>query len=82
MISMVTTTNIGQTQVGLNPMQLHLISMLKFNQTEEAEKRLESALMQFYLSEFENAKEQMFASGELTEEMIEAGAKKHFRTPY
>lgn len=63
-------------------MQQHLISMLNFNRTEEAEKRLESALMQFYLSEFEHAKEEMFASGELTEENIEAGAKKHFRTAY
>ncbi|MBQ7996804.1 MAG: hypothetical protein IJ249_03970 [Paludibacteraceae bacterium] len=69
-------------QFGLNPMQLHLVSMLNFNNTEAAEQRLKRALEQFYLSEFEATKATMFANGELTEEMIERGAKKHFRTPY
>ena len=69
-------------QVGLNPMQLHLVSMLNFNNTEAAEQRLKRALEQFYLSDFEATKATMFANGELTEEMIERGAKKHFRTPY
>ena len=63
-------------------MQLHLVSMLNFNNTEAAEQRLKRALEQFYLSEFEATKAAMFANGELTEEMIERGAKKHFRTPY
>ncbi len=63
-------------------MQLHLVSMLNFNNTEAAEQRLKRALEQFYLSEFEATKATMFANGELTEEMIERGAKKHFRTPY
>ena len=62
--------NVPQSQqVGLNPMQLHLISMKK-------------ALEQFYVTEFENMKAAMFASGELTEEQIEQGAAKHFRTQY
>ena len=69
-------------QVGLNPMQLHLVSMLSFNNTEAAEKRLKKALEQFYLSEFESMKAAMFASGELTEEKIAEGAATHFRTPY
>ena len=63
-------------------MQLHLISMLNFNNSEAAEQRLKRALEQFYLSEFENMKAAMFASGELTEELIEKGAATHFRTPY
>ena len=69
-------------QYGLNPMQLHLVSMLNFNNTEAAGQRLKRALEQFYLSEFEGLKASMFASGELTEEMISEGASKHFRTPY
>ena len=69
-------------QVGLNPMQLHLISMLSFNNSEAAELRLKRALEQFYQSEFERMKDAMFASGELTEEQIEQGAATHFRTPY
>ena len=69
-------------QYGLNPMQLHLVSMLNFNQSEAAEHRLKKALEQFYLNEFENMKADMFASGELTEEKIESGAAKHFRTAY
>lgn len=69
-------------QVGLNPMQLHLVSMLYFNNSLEAELRLKRALEQFYLTEFENMKAAMFASGELTEELIEHGAATHFRTPY
>ena len=71
-----------QQQIGLNPMQLHLISMLNFNNSESAVQRLKKALEQFYVSEFEAMKAQMFASGELTEEQIEEGAAKHFRTPY
>ena len=69
-------------QYGLNPMQLHLVSMLNFNNTEAAELRLKKALEQFYLSEFEATKAAMFASGELTEELVAEGAAKHFRTPY
>ena len=68
--------------VGLNPMQRHLVSMLNFNSTEAAEQRLKKALEQFYLSEFENTKAALFASGELTEEMISQGAATHFRTAY
>ena len=71
-----------QQQIGLNPMQLHLVSMLNFNNTEEAEKRLKRALEQFYLSEFETMKAAMFTNGELTEEQVEHGAATHFRTPY
>jgi len=69
-------------QYGLNPMQLHLVSMLNFNNTKAAELRLKKALEQFYLSEFESMKASMFANGELTEEAIERGASTHFRTPY
>ncbi len=71
-----------QQQYGLNPMQLHLVSMLNYNNTKDAELRLKKALEQFYASEFENMKASMFASGELTEEQIEHGAATHFRTPY
>ena len=56
--------------------------MLNFNNSESAVQRLKKALEQFYVSEFEAMKAQMFASGELTEEQIEEGAAKHFRTPY
>ena len=73
---------VQQQQYGLNPMQLHLVSMLNFNNTEAAELRLKKALEQFYLSEFEGMKASMFASGELTEEQIVKGASTHFRTPY
>lgn len=72
----------AQQQYGLNPMQLHLVSMLNFNNTKAAQLRLKKALEQFYLSEFESMKASMFASGELTEEQIAQGASKHFRTPY
>ena len=69
-------------QVGFTPMQLHLVNMLNFNRTQAAEKRLKRALEQFDVSEFESAKASMFASGELSEEKIEQGAKTHFRTKY
>lgn len=67
---------------GLNPMQLHLVSMLNFNSTEAAGQRLKKALEMFYVSEFERTKAQMFADGDLTEEQIAEGAAKHFRTAY
>ena len=69
-------------QVGLTPMQMHLVSMLNFNQSKEAEQRLQIALERFYLEEFERTKSAMFANGKLTEELIEKGAKTHFRTAY
>jgi len=77
-----TATALKNVQVGLNPMQLHLVSMLNFNTSKSAEQRLQKALLQFYLSEFEQTKKEMFANGELTEEMIAEGAAKHFRTEY
>lgn len=63
-------------------MQLHLISMLNFNDSEEAQERLKKALYKFYLEEFERTKEEMFESGVLNEELIAEGANKHFRTSY
>lgn len=69
-------------QFGLNPMQLHLVRMLNFNSTKEAEQRLKMALKQFYLTEFNQMKEQLFASGEITEDAITEGAARHFRTAY
>lgn len=69
-------------QIGLNPMQLHLVSMLNFNSTKAAEQRLKMALEQFYLSEFNQMKDQLFATGEITEEAITEGATRHFRTAY
>ncbi len=69
-------------QFGLNPMQLHLVSMLNFNSTKAAEQRLKVALEQFYLTEFNQMKEHLYASGELTEAAITEGANRHFRTPY
>ena len=68
--------------VGLTPMQMHLVSMLNFNRSEAAEQRLKKALENFYLSEFERTKEAMFENGELSEEMISKGAATHFRTAY
>ncbi len=35
-----------------------------------------------HLSEFNQMKEQLFASGELTETAIAEGAARHFRTAY
>ena len=71
-----------EQQTGMTPMQLHLVSMLNFNRTEEAEKRLEAALQQFYLAEFERMKADMRREGSLTEEIIADGAAQHFRTAY
>lgn len=68
--------------VGLTPMQLHLVSMLNFNRSEEAAERLKVALEQFYLAEFERMKSEMRYSGSLTEEIVEESARKHFRTAY
>ena len=79
---MISTTLQRTKQVGLNPMQMHLVSMLNFNSTAEAEQRLRVALEQFYLSEFNQMKEQLFASGKLSEDSIAEGAARHFRTAY
>ena len=72
----------NNTQYGLTPMQMHLVSMLNFNRSEMAEQRLKKALEQFYLNELEQMKAEMRQSGELTEQKISEGAQRHFRTPY
>ena len=71
-----------EQQIGMTPMQLHLVSMLNFNRTEEAVKRLETALQQFYLTEFECMKAEMRQAGSLTEDIVADSAAKHFRTAY
>ena len=71
-----------QSTYGLTPMQMHLVSMLNFNRSEQAEQRLKVALEQFYLSEFDHMKSAMRQEGTLTEDLITEGASKHFRTPY
>ena len=63
-------------------MQLHLVSMLNFNRSEEAEKRLEQALHAFYLSELERMKAEMRHDGTLNEDILAQCAAEHFRTPY
>ena len=73
---------VQQTTYGLTPMQMHLVSMLNFNRSEQAEQRLKVALEKFYLSEFNQMKSAMRQEGTLTEDIITAGAHQHFRTPY
>ena len=71
---MTTTLKQGDSLAGLNPMQLHLLSILNFNTTPSAEERLKKALQQFYLAEFERMKDELWENGTLTEEKIEEHA--------
>lgn len=71
-----------ERSTGLTPMQLHLVSMLNFNRSEEAAKRLKIALEQFYMAEFNSMKAAMRQNGTLTEDILEESASKHFRTAY
>lgn len=71
-----------ERSTGLTPMQLHLVSMLNFNRSEEAAKRLKIALEQFYMAEFNSMKTAMRQNGTLTEDILEESASKHFRTAY
>lgn len=68
--------------LGMTPMQLHLVSMLNFNRSEEAAQRLKVALEKFYVSEFNRLKDEMRKSGALTEAVLEDSSAKHFRTSY
>lgn len=53
---MTNATTKRPNQKGLNPMQLHLIGMLNFNDSKEAKDHLQKALYKFYLDEFEREK--------------------------
>lgn len=79
---MTNATTKRPNQNGLNPVHLHLVGMLNFNDSEEVQERLQKVLYKFYLDEFEREKEAMFANEEITEELIEKGAKQHFHTEY
>lgn len=77
---MTTTLKQREPQSGLNPMQLHLLSILNFNTTPSSEERLKRALQQFYLAEFERMKDELWGNGTLTEEKLEEHAHNFCRT--
>ena len=79
-IIMTKTLRQREPLTGLNPMQLHLLSILNFNTTPSSEERLKKALQQFYLAEFERMKDELWENGTLTEEKIEEHAHDFSRS--
>ena len=66
----------------LNPMQLHILEMLSYCQTEKAMEELKSVLADYYAKKVQEEADRLWDDGTLNAEAIERIGKEHWRTPY
>ena len=68
--------------VALNPTQLHLLKMFSFAKDEAALEEIKKALASYFAKKVEEDMDELWDSGEWSQEKNEAILKEHLRTPY
>ncbi|MBQ9666822.1 MAG: dephospho-CoA kinase [Bacteroidaceae bacterium] len=66
----------------LNAMQLHILEMLSYCQTEQAVAELKGVLADFYAKKVQEEADRLWDNGTLNADAIERIGKEHWRTPY
>lgn len=66
----------------LNAMQLHILEMLSYCQTEQAVAELKSVLADYYAKKVQEEADRLWDEGVLNAEAIERIGQEHWRTPY
>ena len=66
----------------LNAMQLHILEMLSYCQTEQAVEELKSVLADYYAKKVQEEADRLWDEGVLNAESIERIGQEHWRTPY
>ena len=66
----------------LNSTQLHLLQLFEFCRTEDDTDDLKAVLSEYYAKRLDNMLDDLWESGELNQEKINAIKNTHLRTPY
>ena len=66
----------------LNPMQLNVLSLMSYIDTEQEQKGLQDILLQFYRVKADNLLRQFQKEKGITQETLDEWSNQHERTPY
>ena len=66
----------------LNPMQLNVLSLMSYIDTEQEQKDLQDILLQFYRVKADNLLRQFQKEKGITQETLDEWSNQHERTPY
>lgn len=69
-------------QTTLNPIQLHLLEMFNYCDSESMMIELKDLLADFYAKQVQKEADRLWDEGTLNEEAIEHILDEHWRTPY
>ena len=65
-----------------NPIQLHLLEMFNYCESEKAMSELKDVLADFYARQVQEEADRLWDEGTLNGEAIERILNEHWRTPY
>lgn len=66
----------------INPIQLHLLEMFRYSESEQMMSDLKEVLADFYAKQVQQEADRLWEKGELNGEAIEKILSEHWRTPY
>lgn len=78
----VLNTNEGMLATALNPIQLHLLRMFSYMNSEAQLTDLKQVLAEYYFNEVEKGMANLESQGLWGREQSEAVMNEHLRTPY
>ena len=70
-----------QTSV-LNPMQLNVLSLMAYSNTEQEQEELQRVLLQYYQKKADSLLSAFAAQHHITQQTLDNWASQHDRTPY
>ena len=68
--------------ITFSPAQMHLVTLMSHIKTSLALDQLKDQLADFYARQVDEEMEQLWESGEWSEEKLQSLKDAHFRTPY
>lgn len=66
----------------INPIQLHLLEMFNYCNSEQMMEELQDVLADFYAKQVQKEADRLWNEGSLNGEAIERILEEHWRTPY
>ena len=66
----------------LNPVQLNILNLMSYIDTEQEQKELQDILLQFYRVKADNLLRQFQKEKGITQETLDEWSNQHERTPY
>ena len=66
----------------INPVQLHLLEMVKYCKSEQTVSEMKDVLADFYAKKVQKEADRLWDEGKLNGEAIEQILQEHWRTPY